>query len=132
MQDVRACAREYGQLFVVDVDAMRKRDVWRSEADRVQVSNVALTCCALNQLNLDAILRCMCVHQHAALACKLGNTFEQRACATDGEARREAITNPAVRTSVPLFEQRERCTDRVFGLFMQSGGYVRACIHHAL
>src|SRR5947209_17553516 len=111
MQDVRTCAREYGQLFIVDVDTMRKRDVRRCETDRIQVSDVALTCCALNQLNLGAILRSMRVHQHAALTRQLRDTFEQRARATDGEARREAITNPAGRTSVPLFEQRERCTD---------------------
>ena len=74
----------------------------------------------------------MRMHQYAALARELRDTFEQRACATDGEARREAITNPAVRTSVPLFEQCERCIDRSFCLFVQCHRHVLARIHHAL
>src|SRR5437763_16960439 len=74
----------------------------------------------------------MRMHQYAALARELRDTFEQRACATDGEARREAITNPAVRTSVPLFEQCERCIDRSFCLFVQCHRHVLYLIHHAL
>ena len=48
MQDVRACAREYAQLFIVEVDAMRKRNMRRSETNRIQVSDVALTRYLLN------------------------------------------------------------------------------------
>src|ERR671938_1277866 len=99
----RACQRLY--LGVVQVDAVSQCDVRGGEAERIQVSNVALARLFFDQGNLFEILGSVCVNHHTALAREMCDTLQQFSGATDGEARREAVTQAPLSASVPLLKQ---------------------------
>src|SRR6266849_4950179 len=93
MRDVRSRALEYLHFLFINMDTMRQCDVASAQTNRIEICDVSHACLALDQIAFTAILGCMRMDHHAAIARQFGNLRKKLPCATNSKAWRKAKPN---------------------------------------
>ncbi len=131
MHHVRLLARQALNAVAIDPDAVRQRRTGPRDPNGIEIGELVLPGLALHHLQLGGCLGGVRVNHRPVPLGQVAHRPQQRPGTRRGEARREAIAQPATRGAVPFLTQIGRFLERGAGRLAQAGGCCGG-VHQAL